>query len=181
MTIRTASSACAIASLLCAALAGCESDDGCDRLCEDNYLAYGILDTVGFLWNQNLAGQPTGAQDATADCSLGGTAHITGTTSVDDSSGINSVDLLFDLSGCGHSGSGYDLELTGVLHWHGTFSPSGFTAMTTSSDELAFDGAVGASTEIDVGDTCEINLSVQGDDSGNTTVDGEICDRSVGY
>lgn len=180
MNIEVPSSACA-ALLLCAALAGCESDDGCDQLCEDNYLAYGILDTVSFLWNQNLAGHPTGAQDLTIDCSLGGTAHISGQTSFDDGTQINSVDLLFDLAGCGHSGGGYDLELTGVLRWAGTFSPSGFTAMTTSSDELAFEGAVGESSEIDVGDTCAVSLSVHGGDYETATVDGEICGRDLGY
>jgi hypothetical protein len=172
---------CCVALFLSVSLAGCESDDGFDQLCQDNYLAYGVLATVGFLWNQNLAGQPTGAQDVAVDCSLGGTAHVTGQTSIDDGSQINTVDLFFDLSGCGHSGSGYDLELTGVLHWVGTFSPSGFTAMTTSSDELAFDGAVGGSSDIEVGDTCEVSLSVQGGDNETATVDGEICDRSVGY
>jgi len=179
-TTTTPATCCIV--LLLAVLFGCDpDDDGCDQTCQDNYLAYGVLDTCSFLWNQNLAGHPTGAQDVTAGCSLGGTAHITGQTSFDDYNQINSVDLVFDLAGCGHSDKGYDLEFTGVLHWVGTFSPSGFTAMTTSSDELDFSGTVGGSPEVDVDDTCAVSLSVQGDDSETATVDGEICGRDVGY
>jgi hypothetical protein len=177
---RIATSSCCALLLLLAA-AGCEPEETCGEACRDRYLAFGVLDSVGFLYNQNLAGQPTGGQDLQVDCSLGGTAHVTGSTAVDPGSEINTLDLRFDLAGCRHAGGGYRLGFTGVVDWKGTFRPAGFTAMTTTAEGLEFEGTVSESPAVDVGDTCDVHLLVQGDDFEEAEVDGEICGREVSY
>ena len=50
------------------------------------------------IYNQHLAGKPSGSQNyQSVSCPLGGTVTITGTTSVSNSNGINNVDLFYTL------------------------------------------------------------------------------------
>ena len=72
---------------LFALLCGCadSSSSGgssCGQECQDEAAGFGIIETLRFLYNQNLAGQSTGGQNLLdVACPLGGSTDIVGTTS----------------------------------------------------------------------------------------------------
>ena len=76
------------------------------------------------IFNQNLAGTPTGTIDMTAAGPFGGTVHITGITSYDQSNGIETVHLKYDMSNCQISSTSsasdlnVNLTLNGVISEH---------------------------------------------------------------
>ena len=53
----------------------------CDQACQDEHVAYGLVDVFWFIWNQNIAGQPEGSKDFTVAGPQGGTVHVTRITS----------------------------------------------------------------------------------------------------
>ena len=63
-------------------------------------VAWGIITGLVDIFNQNLAGTPTGTIDMTAAGPFGGTVHITGTTSYNQGNGIETVHLKYDMSNC---------------------------------------------------------------------------------
>src|ERR1017187_1540272 len=71
----------------------------CGQTCQDNEVGYALDATIWLLWNENFAGQPSGAQNKTVNCPLGGTAQISGTTGV-GSNGIDTVHLTLNLQNC---------------------------------------------------------------------------------
>lgn len=160
------------AILLAVPLFGCAAAGEGDT---DALVVYGILDTEIFLFDQNLVGQPTGAQDLTVDCPLGGTVHITGTTTSDTQA---TVDLTYDFSGCANSGSGYDLALTGAVLLSGSFDGTGYKALSSVSDSLAVIGSVDAA---DVDDTCALAVTDRGSSGEASVVSGQWCDRDVEF
>ncbi|MFV8749130.1 hypothetical protein ACNOYE_01120 [Nannocystaceae bacterium ST9] len=162
-------------------LPACSSDEGeVDRQYLDNLVAYGVLDTTWFLFNQNLAGKPTGTQDLVLACPLGGMVHITGQTSVDDSTAINSVDLTYTMIGCANAGTDYDLVLNGEIHSTGTFRSTGYKALTEQSSNLHWSGSVGEGDE-PVDETCAYSVNEQSGDFETGHVTGELCGRSIEF
>jgi len=141
----------------------------------DARVVYGVLDTEIFLYDQLLVGQPSGNQDISGDCPLGGTVHVVGTTAQAESA---SVDLVFSLTDCANVGAGYDLALTGDLSMSGSFSSSGYKALATASDALTVTGTADA---IDVDDTCVLAVTDQGSAGEASHVAGEWCGRSVSF
>ena len=63
----------------------------CGQTCQDYLVGLAVNDTVWFLWNQNIAGRPVGNIDVSASCPLGGSAHITGMTSITTSGARNAI------------------------------------------------------------------------------------------
>jgi hypothetical protein len=122
-------------------------------------VAWGIMTGLADIYNQNIAGTPSGAIDVTANGPFGGTVHITGTTSYSESNGIQTVHLLYDMSNCRVSSTSsssdlnVDLTLNGVLSEDGSWSAS-YVSVSYSSDALAVDGVSTRGTkERDVNDT----------------------------
>ncbi len=93
-------------------------------------IAAGFVSCIASMYNQNLAGKPTGNQNITADGPLGGTVTITGTTSVDNTHNITTVDLVYDTDAVrctsvfGDPGSQWtiSLEMSGTVTHKGSFS-----------------------------------------------------------
>ena len=160
------------ATLVAVPLCGCAGSDGGDT---DPSVVYGILDTEIFLFDQNLVGQPTGAQDLTVDCPLGGTVHLTGTTTSDIQA---TVDLTYDFAGCASSGSGYDLALTGAVFLSGSFDSTGYKALSSISDSL---GVIGSVDSGDVDDTCALAVTDRGESGQASVVSGQWCGRDVEF
>lgn len=158
----------------------CDDDDR-DQQREDDMVVYAALDTTNFLFNQNLAGHPTGAQDLTVPCPLGGTVHITGTTSADTQTLIDTVDLVYSMQACANVGSGYDLVFSGDIHAQGSFRSTGYKAMTKQSLALTFAGTVDAGATVTVGETCELAINETGEDFGGSSVIGKLCGRTVDF
>jgi hypothetical protein len=163
---------------------GCASDSGggssgdsdgsaCDQGCLDDGTGYGIIETLRFLYNANLAGRPVGTQNVSASCPLGGGAVITGTTSFDSFNGITGVNLTFSASSCRHSdGSIFDLTLTGAVNQSGTFSNIS-TALSYSSTALAISGSVYGEIVVE---TCSLSIA-----RSDSSVTGVLCGRSFSY
>lgn len=108
-------------------------------------VAWGLMTGLVDIYNQNLAGTPTGAIDKTAPGPFGGTVHITGTTSYDQGNGIQTVHLQYDMIGCRISSTSsssdlnVDLTLNGVISEDGSWS-STYTSLSYGCDALDVDG-----------------------------------------
>lgn len=149
----------------------------CDQTCQDYLVASGLDDTIWFLWNQKLAGHPSGTQDTSGSCPLGGTAHITGTDSV-SSNGITTATMTFALAGCAHSASWYDLVFTGSVTMDGSFDGStNYAAVTFDAPGLTTSGALEYFDNPSVTETCDVAFAQQGIGDGGS-LDGRVCGRS---
>ncbi len=147
----------------------------CDQTCQDENLAYGMVDVFWFVWNQNIAGQPTGAKDITVEGPQGGTVHVTGTTAV-ASNGINTMHLVLEFNYCKGIKEKYNLMFNGTMGADGTFSTTHY-AITYSSQMLNYTGTVGKDnwvTQVDGGCTVTINQTLP-------SVSGTICGRTFSY
>ncbi len=153
----------------------------CGQACQDNEVGYALDDTIWLLWNENFAGQPTGAQNKTASCPLGGTAQITGTTAV-ASNGIDTVQLTLTLQDCANLNTGYSLTFTGTVTWAGSFNGSVGNTITFKSASLVVNGKIMLANNPTVAETCAVSLT----DSYNKNatnqpswLNGVICERTV--
>ena len=108
-------------------------------------VAWGIMTGLVDIYNQNIAGTPTGPVDITANGPFGGTVHITGTTSYDQGNGIETVHLRYDMIGCRISSTSsssdlnVDLTLNGIVSEDGTWSAT-YTSLSYRSDALDVNG-----------------------------------------
>ena len=148
----------------------------CGQTCQDYLVAHGVNNTVWFLWNQLVAGRPSGTKDATGACPLGGSVHITGITSVSDD-GINTADVVFALQGCSNSEAAYSLTFTGEVMMEGSFrSDTNFMAMTFTSSSLEASGTLDYYDDPQIRETCEVTFAQNGTGESGTLV-GRICGR----
>jgi len=108
-------------------------------------VAWGIMTGLTDIYNQNIAGTPTGDKDIIADGPFGGTVHITGTTSYDQQNDIQTVHLQYDMTDCRISSTSsssdlnVDLTLNGVISEDGSWSSS-YTSLSYNSDALNVNG-----------------------------------------
>jgi hypothetical protein len=109
-------------------------------------VAWGIMTGLVDIYNQNIAGTPTGPVDIVANGPFGGTVHITGTTSYDSGNGIETVHLQYDMLNCRISSTSsssdlnVDLNLNGVISEDGTWSSS-YVSLSYNSPAIAVDGS----------------------------------------
>lgn len=157
------------------------SKSTCDVTCQDDVVGYALDETMWLLWNENLAGQPSGTQSRSANCPLGGTAQVSGTTGV-ATNGIDTIDLTLNLQACENSNTVYSLAFTGVLTWVGSFSNTSANAVTLKSSNLNVQGTIKRYDMPDVSETCAVSLTdVYSKNSSSSAVwlNGEICGRAV--
>jgi beta-xylosidase len=122
------------------------------------------------IYNQNLAGKPTGAQNITANGPMGGTVVITGSDSFDDTHGITSTNLIFTMTNVNYTlttttTSGKScithVTLTGATTHTGSFSDS-YTSVNHQSENIHIVGSVtfdGTTRNIDQTGEVSINRS----------------------
>ena len=149
----------------------------CGQACQDFVVAYGLNDTIWFLWNQLVAGRPSGVKETTGACPLGGTVRITGMTGVSNNT-LNTADLVFELVDCANSDTLYDLSYTGEVSMTGSFdSGTNFAAMAFASSSLEAAGTVRYLDEPPVEETCMTNFAQEG--TGDAwRLAGRMCGRS---
>ncbi|HTW91506.1 MAG TPA: hypothetical protein VMH22_07320 [bacterium] len=122
------------------------------RYSDDSFygdVAWGIMQGVGTIYNQNVVGTPVGAIDATAGGPYGqGTVHITGTTSYDSGTGIETAHLQYDLTNCrisatsSSSNLNVDLTLDGVINEDGSWSTATtYVSLSYNSASLRVSGS----------------------------------------
>ncbi len=109
-------------------------------------VAWGIMTGLVDIYNQNIAGTPTGPVDIVASGPFGGTVHITGATTYDQNNGIQTVHLQYDMSNCrvsstsSSSNLNVDLTLNGVISENGSWS-AGYVSLAYDSPGLRLDGS----------------------------------------
>lgn len=153
----------------------------CDQNCQDERVSYGLDDALWLIWNQNLAGQPSGSQNLTASCPLGGTVQITGTTGV-ATNGINTVHLTLVLLDCQSAKSSYSLGFTGTVSFDGSFSDNSANSISFKSDGVTYVGSVTYGELIEVEATCAVSLTDTFDgtlSNQGTWLNGQLCGRPV--
>ncbi len=153
----------------------------CSQTCQDNEVGYGLDNTIWALWNENFAGQPSGAQNKSVNCPLGGTAQITGTTGV-ASNGIDTVHLTLVLQNCAYSNTGFSLAFTGTVTWDGSFNGSVGNTLTFKSASLVISGDITLYNKPTVDETCAASLTDSYNQNASTQpswLNGAICERTV--
>lgn len=152
----------------------------CEQACQDGQVAFAVDNTGWLIYNQNIAGQPSGNIDRTASCPLSGTAHVTGTVGTSDN-GVTSLELSFDLENCGVAGSSYTLTFTGALTMTGTFT-SAQNDVTFSSSALTITGQLKVVDDPTISDSCPVSVTDTWDHnpSNTTALNGLVCGRPTG-
>ncbi|MDH4161234.1 MAG: hypothetical protein OEW15_00920 [Nitrospirota bacterium] len=136
------------------------------------------------IYNNNLAGKPTGSQNMpNKNCALGGTVSITGTTTYDSIHGITTVDLTYALSNCRFTSASGSLSVT--LTMNGTMTHSGFFSSSSKDEIFSSNGA-----NVSIVGTAERTGYIDGTINENCTyyaqsktssVTGSICGRDVSW
>lgn len=159
-------------------------DDNISQTEKDRYIGYTIIDTVSQIYNINLAGRPTGAQNITTTCPIGGNVAITGTTGYAQNNGITTVDLIFTMTGCNsqrHLSNNIDTSviLNGTITFKGSFNTAtNYNATNYQSESLKIKGTIKSSDgeEATIDESCKFAATIT-----NDTVSGTICSRSFSY
>ena len=148
----------------------------CDQECQDGYVAYGYIDMFWFVWNQNIAGQPAGNKDFTVTGPQGGSVHVTGSTQVSTSTGINTLHLVIVMTNCKGIEDKYNLTFNGTITADGTFSTT-HKAITYACPVLGYIGTIGKDDWVtSVSGTCNAIIN-----EGFSTVSGTMCERVFNY
>ncbi len=143
------------------------------------------------IYNQHLAGKPSGSQNyQSVSCPLGGTVTITGTTSVSNSNGINNVDLYYTLSNCRDSKIGSNtiaLTITGTVEETGSFggfTNSGYESLSfrsTGNLSIAGTDTNPQYTTAVINEQCTYAETIYSADGTSGTTSGAICGRNVSW
>lgn len=157
----------ALTSLLLIFTSSCKKDDDKDEditptLSDESFykeVAFALIKSYTDIYNQNLAGTPTGAINMTVNGPLGGTVTITGTSSYDNTHGITTVNLFLSMSDIITISSYANLTLTGGTTYAGSFSDT-YTSVNHQSDNIYINGSVtrnGVTRQIDMTGEVSIN------------------------
>jgi hypothetical protein len=134
-------------------------------------LGYTLIRCYTDIYNQNLAGKPTGGQNITTVGPMGGDVVITGSDTYDNTHGITTTDLFFNLnnvkyvqsksSTSGNTTATTDITITGETSFFGSFSDT-YTSLNYQSQSLHIVGSVtyaGTTRYIDTTGMVNINRS----------------------
>lgn len=154
----------------------CKEEDNSDQVTVTDkifyeQIGYTIIKCYTDIYNQNLAGKPTGTQNITTNGPMGGTVKITGTSSYDSTHSITTTDLTYTLtnvvanysaaSTTGSTTCTTQITITGVASYKGSFS-STYTSLSHQSQNLHVVGSVtyaGVTRNIDQTGQVNINRS----------------------
>ena len=143
-----------------------------------------ITSCITDIYNQNLAGKPSGTQNISAEGPLGGTVIITGSNSVSDD-GLNSLDFSYELQSVKYIYvSQYyttEITITGTITEKGSFkNDDNFKSISYKSTNIRITGSISytennkMTREIDLSGNITIN-------KGWSTTDAIISGYSVSY
>jgi hypothetical protein len=167
-------------AVACAPTADTSTGDGgtttsCDQQCLDSNVGLAIVGLVSNLYNQVIAGKPTGVQTATANCPLGGTAVITGSDSVDTSHDLTDVNLQYAMTGCEVLENGDTLTFSGTISEQGSFDSASLETVNFASTGLEYSGTVGS---VNVSGPSSCAVHVNEDSNASVKVTGTMCGRT---
>jgi len=134
-----------VSALLVLAGSSCTHSHYYDGLFYED-IAWGVVSGLDDIYNEYVAGMPTGYVDILACGPFGGIVHITGTTSYDPCTDIESAYLRYDMSdvrvcsGSSSSSLDVDLALSGVVCEHSSRSYD-YTSLRYESPDLWLTGS----------------------------------------
>ncbi|MCK9220511.1 MAG: hypothetical protein M0P47_10740 [Bacteroidales bacterium] len=152
-----------------------KSDSESVTISDENFykeLGITLINCYSDIYNQNLAGKPTGNQNITTNGPMGGTVVITGSDSYDNTHGITTTDLVFAMTAVKYTYTYTDsndktwvteVTLTGSTTHTGSFSSS-YTSINHQSSNLYIKGSVtydGVVRTIDGSGIVSINRSTK--------------------
>lgn len=131
--------------ILASFISSCDTEDIPDESMYTN-VSRSIVSCTRDIHNQNIAGKPTGSHDMTIEGPLGGTIHITGTSSVDTEHELYTKDVIYDFQNVKYIyvSQYYTTEITiyGMVNIKGSQAKTGYISMHYSSDELHIKGII---------------------------------------
>ena len=98
---------------------GCEKKEMSDEQFY-NIAADNLMDCCDDIFVQNIVGQPTGSVNKTVNGPLGGTVIITGTGSYSESTGVTTLDFIFEMQDVPYA----EVTFNGSISFKGTYSSS---------------------------------------------------------
>jgi hypothetical protein len=151
-----------------------DADGGCDQACMDTHTGVAFVQLVDQIYNGSIASKPLGNQSLTAPCPMGGSAVVTGTTALNMTDMVTSVNLTYVMSGCSLMDNGDTLTFAGTVTEVGTFDSASEETLSFSASTLQFEGTV-SGTAVNVP-----GCAVQASDvwTSNPQITGSICGRS---
>jgi hypothetical protein len=152
----------------------------------DGDTGWALLSGVVDVYNQNVAGRNSGAQDVTASCPVGGTVRITGTVALDSASSVTTVNLSYAMTNCKMSSASSTVSVRVALSLNGTIVETGswhlpaYKSVNYQSTGLVLSGTDDRTGYVEgtMSETCDIAFSHDISGSGNT-LDGTICGRNI--
>lgn len=168
---------------LVATTTSCEEEDVSDENMYTN-VSRSITSCISDIYNQNLAGNPTGSVNITAEGPLGGTVILSGSGSLSDN-GLMVLDFSYELQNVKYIYvSQYyttEITLTGTLTEKGSFKNEDyFKSVSYKSSNMHINGSIYYTQNNKM--TRDINLS--GDisiNAGWSTTNSIICGYTVSY
>lgn len=157
----------------------CDQPSDFPQFTRDRTLIYSIFYSTVDLFSSTLLERPGGSHNFDADCPLGGTVHIEGTTQL----GITaSVDVSYEMQDCRLSNSilSEGLILNGTLQHTANYDSAGFGSEDLFAENLRMEGSLySGSDQANFKQECDLEASfVESEISG--TILGVICGRDVG-
>ena len=152
----------------------------------DGDTGWALLSGVVDVYNQNVAGRNSGAQDVTASCPVGGTVRITGTVALDSASSVTTVNLSYAMTNCKMSSASSTASVRVALTLSGTLVETGswhlpmYKSANYQSAGLVLSGTDDWTGYVEgkMSETCDIALSHDISGSGNA-LGGTICGRNI--
>ena len=168
---------------LLALTTSCNEEEVSDENTYTN-ISRSITSCITDIYNQNLAGKPSGTQNITTEGPLGGTVIITGSNSVTDD-GLNSLDFSYELQNVKYIyvSQYYTTEITinGTITEKGSFNNDDkVKSLSYKSSNIQIVGSIyyteneKIKREINLSGTISIN-------HGWSSTDAIICGNSISY
>lgn len=145
-------------------LTACSKEDKTKTMSDDTFykeIGYCLAKSYSEIYNQNLAGKPTGAVNITTPGPMGGMVTITGTTTQDATHDITGTDLLLNMTDMPYSSSTTNITQNGIVSYKGSFSSS-YNSTSHLSDNIKIVGKVtsgGATREINQSGAISISVT----------------------
>ncbi len=152
----------------------------CGQACQDDEVAFAVDNAGWLLYNQDVAGQPSGNITRSVACPLSGQVDITGSVSTSNN-GITTAELTFAMTGCGVAAADYTLTYTGTLTMNGTFTANVQNDITFKSSNLTIGGQLKVLDDPSIDETCDVSVTDTWDynPADSAGLNGAVCGRAT--
>ena len=150
------------------------------------YIAFAVNNSIYNIWNQNIAGHPSGDKHIEAESAYGGSVTINGNVNADQSTNIDTFDLVFSFSNYKHldtnqnNNSRGHIIITGNLSLKGSQSSS-YNSSKYKSSSLQITGIINkGNAERTINESGEYGLT-SNTENEKTTAEGIIFGKTISW